>query len=89
MAECIPTVTQLLGSKVASDVLESLEFLSVAFEFALSGSREGLRRALVLVWSPDAQVREAIVSTYLNLYMSPKVEKGGVACLGAGGVALQ
>ena len=84
MAECVPIVTQLLGSKVATDVLESLEFLSVAFEFSLCGADAGLRRALVLVWSPEAQVREAIVNTYLKLYMNPKVEQGVWLCVGWG-----
>ena len=37
MSSCIPVCTRLLGSKVNSDVLESLEFLSTAVEFQVSG----------------------------------------------------
>ena len=33
MSSCIPVCTRLLGSKVITDVLESLEFLTTAVEF--------------------------------------------------------
>lgn len=73
MAECIPIAMQLLGSKVVSDVLESLEFLATAFEFQVGGSREGVRKALLLVWSREQQVREAVVNAYVRLYLNPSV----------------
>ena len=80
MAECVPIAIQLLGSKVVSDVLEALEFLSVCVEFAVRGSSAGLRRALVLVWSPEAAVREALLSAYLRLYMKPEVGAWHYGC---------
>jgi len=44
MTDCIPVAVQLLGSKVISDILESLEFLSTAFEFQYVGHRKGCIR---------------------------------------------
>ena len=57
MTKCIPVAVQLLGSKVTSDVLESLEFLSVAFEFQVHGSWEGVRmKAIHVVEKEDRRV---------------------------------
>ena len=64
---------QLLGSKVISDVLESLEFLSTAFEFEVRGSQEGVRKALALVWSREQQVKDAVVTAYVRLYLNREV----------------
>ena len=75
LQDCVPTATQLLGSKVASDVLEALEFLSIAEQFSLSCAAEGLRKALVLVWSRDDNIRKALINTYVKIYFTfdPKV----------------
>ena len=39
MSSCVPVCTKLLGSKVNTDILESLEFLATAFEFQVSIKR--------------------------------------------------
>ena len=62
---------KLLGSKVMSDVFESLNFVSVAVQFQIRGAKECLRHALGLVWSREQQVREALVSTYSRIYLVP------------------
>lgn len=48
LSQCVPTVSQLLGSKCTSDVVESLEFLCTAQEFGLPRAEEGIRKALAL-----------------------------------------
>lgn len=73
MTDCIPVAVQLLGSKVISDILESLEFLSTAFEFQVRGSQEGVRKALALVWSREQQVKDAVVTAYVRLYLNQQV----------------
>ena len=75
LQDCVPIATQLLGSKVASDVLEALEFLSIAEQFSLSGGSEGLRKAMVLIWSRDENIRKALINTYVKIYFTfdPKV----------------
>lgn len=70
MLACVPVTTQLLGSKVTSDILESLEFLAVCHEFKLEGAHEGLRKALALVWSSEAAVKSAVVNVYVRLYLT-------------------
>ena len=79
LQDCVPIATQLLGSKVASDVLEALEFLSTAEQFSLSGASEGMRKAMVLVWSRDEIIRKALINTYVKIYFTfdPKVLKKG------------
>ena len=59
-----------MGSKLNTDVLEALEFLATAQEFGLEGAREGVRKALVLVWSAEQTVRDALVATYIRLFLS-------------------
>ena len=73
MSSCIPVCTGLLGSKVNTDVLESLEFLATAVEFKVQGSREGVRKALPLVWSKEQQIKDNVVQVYLRLYLHTEV----------------
>lgn len=72
MEKAIPTVCQLLGSKTISDVNESIEFFVVASEFGLKSAIIGVRRMLVLVWSRDTAVRDAVVEAYKGLYLDPE-----------------
>jgi len=71
MEKAIPTVCQLLGSKTISDVNESIEFFVVATEFGLQSAIIGVRRMLVLIWSRDIAVRDAVVEAYKGLYLDP------------------
>ena len=70
LSQCVPTVSQLLGSKCTSDVMESLEFLCTAQEFGLPHAEQGIRKALALVWSGEGQVRDLLISTYTRLYLT-------------------
>jgi condensin complex subunit 1 len=74
MSGCIPTVSQLLGSRSTSDVLEALEFLCTAQEFSLPMASAGMRKAMVLVWSSDNSVKEELLSKYTRLYLTPEEE---------------
>ena len=69
MCSCVPVITQLLGSKNSSDVIESLQFLTSAYEFNLKGATEAVRKALALVWSPEQQICEALVLMYKKLFL--------------------
>ena len=61
-------------SKVASDVLESLEFLRVASTFDVDGAEQGIIGSLSLVWSEDENVRNGLVSTYVSLYLTTSTQ---------------
>ena len=71
MERAIPTLCQLLGSKSITDVNESIEFFVVASEFGLQSAIIGVRRMLVLIWSRDTAVRDAVVEAYKGLYLDP------------------
>ena len=72
MEKAVPTLCQLLGSKSISDVNESIEFFVVASEFGLQSAIVGVRRMLVLIWSRDSAVRDAVVEAYKGLYLDPE-----------------
>ena len=42
----------------------------------VQGSREGIRKALGLVWSQEQQVRESVMEAYVRLYLKPQVREG-------------
>lgn len=69
MRRTIPALCQLLQSKVASDVLETIDFFTAAHEFGLSQSEEGIRRMANLVWSRDPVVKKAVVNSFERLYI--------------------
>ncbi|XP_077998535.1 condensin complex subunit 1-like [Glandiceps talaboti] len=67
----IPLICKLLSSKTASDVMEAIAFFVTAFEFGLSNAMEGVRRMLILIWSKEQGVKEAVVAAYKRLYLNP------------------
>lgn len=70
MSDCVPVAVEMLRSKVASDVLESLEFLCCAYVFEIEGAKEAISKCLPLVWSQDERLRNAVLSTYVRLYLT-------------------
>ena len=69
MQKAIKIVCQLLGSKISSDILETIEFFVSANEFGLEDIEHGTRKMLALVWSRDNAVKEAVVRAYRKLYI--------------------
>ena len=74
MQNAIKVLSQLLGSKTSSDILETVDFFVSANEFNLADIELGTRKMLALVWSRDTAVREAVVNAYRKLYIEPKQE---------------
>ena len=69
MCSCVPVIAQLLGPKNSSDVIESLQFLTSAYQFSLKAAPEAVRKALALVWSSDQHISEALVMMYKKLFL--------------------
>ncbi|XP_070560344.1 condensin complex subunit 1-like [Ptychodera flava] len=67
----VPLLCKLLSSKVASDVMETVEFFVTAFECGLSNALEGVRHMLTLIWSKEQGVKDAVVAAYKRLYLNP------------------
>ena len=74
MQSSIKVLCQLLGSKVSSDILETIDFFISANEFGLADVEQGTRKMLALIWSRDAAVKEAVVNAYRKLYIEPRHE---------------
>ncbi|GFO08346.1 hypothetical protein PoB_003485100 [Plakobranchus ocellatus] len=70
--ECIPVICQLLGSKNTTDILEAIAFFVTAVEFGVASATVGVRKMLVLVWSQEQAVKEAVAAAYRQLYLLPK-----------------
>ena len=68
----VPVIVQLLGSRNVTDVLEAIDFFVTGFEFGLSNAMVGIRKMLVLIWSKEAGVKEAVVNAYRRLYLTPQ-----------------
>ncbi|KAH7913093.1 non-SMC mitotic condensation complex subunit 1-domain-containing protein [Hygrophoropsis aurantiaca] len=75
----INVVTQLLGSTNKPEVLESMEFFRVTWEYRFDGAEIGIKRMLHLVWSKDNNstsedgkelkgVRARLLECYKSLY---------------------
>jgi condensin complex subunit 1 len=69
-----PVICQLLGSKTASDVLEAINFFVMCHEFGISTAKEGVRKMLVLVWSKETAIKEALATAYKRLYIMQESE---------------
>ena len=69
--KCIPTICHLLGSKNVSDVLEAIDFFVTGYEFGVNNAMVGIRGMLVLIWSKEQNVKEAVVTAYKRLYLNP------------------
>jgi condensin complex subunit 1 len=59
-----------MRSKIASDVLESIDFLCVADRFGIDGSKQAISKSLPLVWSEDERLRNAVMSAYVGTYLT-------------------
>lgn len=67
-------VCRLLGSQVASDVHESIDFVVIAYEFGLNNVLLGVRRMLSLIWSKDNDIKSKVVDAYTRLYLNPQIQ---------------
>ena len=65
----VTVIALLLGSKNVSDVLDAIQFFVAGFRYGVSNSMLGTRRLLVLVWSKEPTVKDAVVSAYKVLYI--------------------
>ena len=67
LTAALPTAVQLLGSATLSDVSEALALLVCARKFELDGAEAALRRVLLLVFSREQGVPDAVVAAVDDL----------------------
>eukprot|EP01116_Phalansterium_solitarium_P025583 TRINITY_DN985_c0_g1_i5.p1 TRINITY_DN985_c0_g1~~TRINITY_DN985_c0_g1_i5.p1 ORF type:complete len:1640 (+),score=672.83 TRINITY_DN985_c0_g1_i5:197-5116(+) len=72
--EALAFLSQLLGSKLLSDVLDTMHCFVTARLFGVEPASEGLKKMLPLVWSSEAKVRDKLIESYKQLYVVPDTD---------------
>lgn len=70
VSSALPVICQLLRSRQVTDVIEAIEFFTSAFQFGMAGAIVGVQQMLVLMWSRDQVVRDAVAVAYKKLYLT-------------------
>ncbi|KAN0063421.1 condensin complex non-SMC subunit Cnd1 [Thecaphora frezii] len=81
----MPILSQLLVSTNKAEVLESMEFFRVAYEYRLAGAAAGIRKMVHLIWTKDNTlvmedgsqlkgVRSRLIEVYRALYFEARPE---------------
>ncbi|GAB6019778.1 Ncapd2p [Chamberlinius hualienensis] len=78
VSKALPVIGHLLSSSQTTDVLEAIQFFKTAYQFGIHNSIIGIQKMLTLVWSKEAEIKDAVSSTYKDLYLNPEqVGQGG------------
>lgn len=71
----IPLVCSLLYSQSVTDAQEAIDFFVAAYRFGVQGSIIGIRKMIVLIFSREKGVKDAVVAAYKQVYLeSPELE---------------
>ncbi|PSN48611.1 hypothetical protein C0J52_18669 [Blattella germanica] len=70
VSSAIPVICQLLNSSQPTDVKEAIDFFTSAFQFGMADAIIGVRHMLVLVWSKDQSIKDAVTTAYKTLYFN-------------------
>lgn len=65
----IKIITTLLHSGQSQVIQDTIDFLTAASMFGFEQSEVGIRQMLLLVWSSEASVKEAVAAAYKALYI--------------------
>jgi len=65
-------VSSFLSSSTPSDVSEAINFITGASEFGLAAASVGVRKMLLLIFTKDENIKEAIISAFARIYLQPK-----------------
>ncbi|KAI1309383.1 Condensin complex subunit 1 [Halotydeus destructor] len=66
----IPLVCSLLYSSSVTDVQEAIDFFVAAYQFGVQGALIGIRRMIVLIFSRDKVIKEAVLDAYRKVYLA-------------------
>lgn len=67
--EAIAIITTLLHSRQAPVIQDTIDFLTTASLFGFEQSKTGIKQMLLLVWSSEASVKEAVATAYKTLFI--------------------
>ncbi|OWZ79155.1 condensin complex subunit 1 [Cryptococcus neoformans Bt85] len=79
LESAIPTLCQLLVSTTKTEVLESMRFFRVAYEYDIASAEQGIKTMLHLIWTKDNNatagdegegkgIRGSVIECYRSLY---------------------
>lgn len=71
---CVPALCDLLRSKVTSDVIEAINFFTLACQFKLDFAIIGVTAMLQQIWHEEQKIRDSVVNAYKLLYFTPEAE---------------
>ncbi|KAK3912396.1 Condensin complex subunit 1 [Frankliniella fusca] len=76
--KAICVISSLLNCGQAQVVQDTIEFLTAASIFGFDQSSSGVKQMLLLVWSSETSVKEAVALAYKSLYLDiqPDIPKG-------------
>lgn len=75
----VPKLEEMLMSKTNSDVFESIDFFTTAYQFGIKGCDNGMHKMIFLVWS-DKEKREAVTAAYKKvLFTTDKTDRAHAA----------
>uniref|UniRef100_A0A7M4EKA6 Condensin complex subunit 1 n=1 Tax=Crocodylus porosus TaxID=8502 RepID=A0A7M4EKA6_CROPO len=69
--EALNMVSRMMYKNSVSVVQEAIEFFVTVSQFGVPQAVLGVRRMLPLIWSKEPGIREAVLSAYRRLYLSP------------------
>jgi condensin complex subunit 1 len=69
VSSAVPVICQLLHSRQVTDIVEAIDFFTSAFQFGMADAIIGVQQMLVLVWSRDQAVKDAVAVAYRKLYL--------------------
>lgn len=67
----------LVSSKITTDVQEAINFFVTASQFGVANCMQGIRLMLNLVMDDEVVLREAMVTAYRTIYLSPGTQNRG------------
>lgn len=70
-------ISNLLFSGQPSVIVDAVEFLTAAYQFGLEGALAGVQNMLLLVWSPETSVKDAVAASYRHLYLDIATHAAG------------
>lgn len=69
MGKGINMITSLLHCGQVQVIQDTIEFLNTAYHFGFHQSESGIQQMLLLVWSSEASIKEAVATAYKSLYL--------------------
>lgn len=67
VVSAVPKLQELLMSKVESDVSESIDFFTSAYQFGIKNTESGMRQILYLVWALSKEKRGPVREAYKSI----------------------